>query len=148
MLSLIYVWINDWVNNREAGDLRRHRVHYDATVMVPLLWQHIEAWSMWLFFRNILKTFHRIKLMYSVYHVHKSKIIVRKSLVYMVMINTWQCNWTYLQRATGKGADNDKRLPTKAVVYEIGKYRKLYQWVSIREVVIRILLLQRLVKPA
>ena len=22
-----------WVNNREAGDLRRHRAHYDATVM-------------------------------------------------------------------------------------------------------------------
>ena len=25
--------INGWVNNREAGDLRRHRSHYDATVM-------------------------------------------------------------------------------------------------------------------
>ena len=24
---------NDWVNNREAGDLRRHRVHYDVVVM-------------------------------------------------------------------------------------------------------------------
>ena len=23
MFSLIFVWINDWVNNREAGDLRR-----------------------------------------------------------------------------------------------------------------------------
>ena len=26
-------WINDWVNNREAGDLRRHRAHYDVIVM-------------------------------------------------------------------------------------------------------------------
>ena len=26
-------WINDWVNNREAGDLRRRRAHYDAIVM-------------------------------------------------------------------------------------------------------------------
>ena len=25
--------INGWVNNREAGDLRRHRAHYDVTVM-------------------------------------------------------------------------------------------------------------------
>ena len=33
MFSLICVWINDWVNNREAGDLRRHRTHNDATVM-------------------------------------------------------------------------------------------------------------------
>ena len=31
--SLICVWINGWVNNREAGDLRRYRAHYDATVM-------------------------------------------------------------------------------------------------------------------
>ena len=28
MFSLICVWINGWVNNREAGDLRRHRGHY------------------------------------------------------------------------------------------------------------------------
>ena len=33
MFSLICVWINDWVNSREAGDLRRHRAHYDVTVM-------------------------------------------------------------------------------------------------------------------
>ena len=33
MFSLICVWINDWVNNREAGDLRCHRGHYDVTVM-------------------------------------------------------------------------------------------------------------------
>ena len=26
----------DWVNNREAGDLRRSRVHYDVTVMAHL----------------------------------------------------------------------------------------------------------------
>ena len=31
--SLICVWINSWVNNREAGDLRRYRAHYDVTVM-------------------------------------------------------------------------------------------------------------------
>ena len=33
MFSLICVWINDWVNNGEAGDLRRYRIHYDVTVM-------------------------------------------------------------------------------------------------------------------
>ena len=26
-------WINGWVNNREPGDLRRHRAHYDVIVM-------------------------------------------------------------------------------------------------------------------
>ena len=33
MFSLIYVWINDWANNREAGDLRRQHGHYDVIVM-------------------------------------------------------------------------------------------------------------------
>ena len=33
MFSLICAWINGWINNREAGDLRRHRAHYDVIVM-------------------------------------------------------------------------------------------------------------------
>ena len=33
MFSLICVWLKGWVNNREAGDLRRYRAHYDVTVM-------------------------------------------------------------------------------------------------------------------
>ena len=33
-ISLIYAWINDWVNNREAGDLRRHCGHYGVNVMI------------------------------------------------------------------------------------------------------------------
>ena len=33
MFSLICVWINGWVNNREAGDVRRYRAHYDVTIM-------------------------------------------------------------------------------------------------------------------
>ena len=33
MFSLICAWINGCVNNHEAGDLRRHRDHYDVSVM-------------------------------------------------------------------------------------------------------------------
>ena len=33
MFSLICAWTNGWVNNQDAGDLRRHRDHYDVTVM-------------------------------------------------------------------------------------------------------------------
>ena len=36
MFSLICTWINGWVNNFGAVDLRRHRAHYDVTVMNPL----------------------------------------------------------------------------------------------------------------
>ena len=40
MFSLIWAWINGWVNNREAGDLRRHCTHYDVIVMHRLLSNH------------------------------------------------------------------------------------------------------------
>ena len=33
ILSLICVWINNWVNNSKTGDLRRYRVHYEVSVM-------------------------------------------------------------------------------------------------------------------
>ena len=31
--SLICAWINSWINNHEAGDLRRHHAYYDIIVM-------------------------------------------------------------------------------------------------------------------
>ena len=33
MFSLICAWINGWINNHEAGDLRCHPAHYDVIVM-------------------------------------------------------------------------------------------------------------------
>ena len=36
MFSLIWSWINGWVNNREAGGLRCHLAHYDVIVMDQL----------------------------------------------------------------------------------------------------------------
>ena len=43
IFSLICIWINTWVNNREAGNLRRHRAHYDVIVMI---WQELtECWD-------------------------------------------------------------------------------------------------------
>ena len=39
MYSLICVWINGWVNNHEAGNLRRYHAHYDVIVMI--FWPHM-----------------------------------------------------------------------------------------------------------
>ena len=36
IFSLICVWINGWVNNRKAGDLRHYRAHYDVIVMFEM----------------------------------------------------------------------------------------------------------------
>ena len=33
IFCLICFWVNGWVNNREAGVLRRYRAHYDVTLM-------------------------------------------------------------------------------------------------------------------
>ena len=38
MFSLICAWINDWVNNHEAGDLRRHLGQYDVNVTCDPHW--------------------------------------------------------------------------------------------------------------
>ena len=37
MFTLICARINGWVNNREAGDLRRYRPHYDVIVMMSIV---------------------------------------------------------------------------------------------------------------
>ena len=40
MFSLVNAWINGWVNNREAGDLRRHHAHYDAIAFFMRLFRY------------------------------------------------------------------------------------------------------------
>ena len=49
MFTLICARINGWVNNREAGDLRRYRTHYDVIVMMwarpwHWMWRRINEW--------------------------------------------------------------------------------------------------------
>ena len=52
MFSLICAWINVWVNNHEAGDLKRHGAHYDVIAMiwwccdtyVPTYWTWPSSW--------------------------------------------------------------------------------------------------------
>ena len=42
-------WINGWVNDREAGNLRRHRTHYDVTVIVRQHLQTLTPVHWWLY---------------------------------------------------------------------------------------------------
>ena len=41
--SLTHAWINVWVNNREAGDLRPHRAHYDVIVIHIRYWRPVST---------------------------------------------------------------------------------------------------------
>ena len=51
MFSLTCALINGWVNNGEAGDLRRHRAHYGVTVMEticpPQRWVSFAMHNLW-----------------------------------------------------------------------------------------------------
>ena len=38
IFSLICAWTNGWVNNLDAGDLRRRRTNYDVTVIIRWYW--------------------------------------------------------------------------------------------------------------
>ena len=40
-VSLICARINSWVNNREAGELRRHRAHYDVIVILHVIFPQL-----------------------------------------------------------------------------------------------------------
>ena len=40
MLSVIFIWTNGWPNHQDAGDLRRHRVHYNIVLMT--IYNHIK----------------------------------------------------------------------------------------------------------
>ena len=62
----ICVWINGWINNREAGDFRRYRAHYDVIVKVFLVLTHRddclqrESVVTWLALQAPIPCFHMI----------------------------------------------------------------------------------------
>ena len=57
MFSLICAWINSWVDNRKAGDLRRHRAHYYVIVMICLKFRRwFQRWD-----NNICRTIFLVK---------------------------------------------------------------------------------------
>ena len=93
MFFFICARINDWVNKREACDLRRRRAHYDVTVMIngdesypkyfrpsSLNWNtfHQIVWWCQLFFRKPSKSFpfiHWIITWFSLQLTHTSLIL-------------------------------------------------------------------------
>ena len=58
MFSLICAWINGWVNNRQACDLRRHRAHYDVIVMK--FCQRQCNWNYELYAPNLITTIQNV----------------------------------------------------------------------------------------
>ena len=63
MFSLICAWTDSWVNNQDAGDLRRHRAHYDVTVIwcrIVIQWSR-QPWDLSAFNASLLSNFELVK---------------------------------------------------------------------------------------
>ena len=46
--SFVCAWTNGWLNNLEAGDLRRYRTHYDVIVMSAWRMENVLGFCQWL----------------------------------------------------------------------------------------------------
>ena len=68
MFSLICVWINDWVYNRESGGLRRHRAHYDVIVMRPINSSALESIHHSIWKPSLINFRRKSKVFYSRYN--------------------------------------------------------------------------------
>ena len=68
MFSLICTWINGRMNNREAGDLRRHSTHYDVIVMTAVLLYVQVLWEWW------IKHQDKVNISYSVIYIISMQI--------------------------------------------------------------------------
>ena len=71
MFSLICVWINGWVNNLKAGDLRRYHAHYDVIVMLWIAFTRSVA--------NIAAN--EMDIIRVGYHFPHARVIIAKSIV-------------------------------------------------------------------
>ena len=81
MFSLICVWINGWVNNREAGGLRRYCAHYDVIVMR----KNASAWN-WIHKKHNIAKEHGIEI-----HLwpHKRSITIQHIWPIFMLDNSW-----------------------------------------------------------
>ena len=86
MFSLICAWINDWVNNSKAGDLRCHRAHYDVIVMVKGI--QLYPWdsphkgpvmqNLWIYFYVVTSSWtrHVITVKFNIIPIYNSTISI------------------------------------------------------------------------
>ena len=53
---LCFLWSASWINNRQAGDLRRHRAHFDVIVMITFssIWFTTKISNLFNYFSIIL----------------------------------------------------------------------------------------------
>ena len=100
VFSLIWAWINGWVNNREAGDLRRQRAHYDVIVTRWASEARLTSISTW--WRHDMETLFTAGSLWEESHlwIPPTKDSVMRSFDVSLLL-AWISSWT-----TGRVAGN------------------------------------------
>ena len=96
MFSLSGACTNGWVNNRDAGDLRHHRDHYDVTVMANRFMgfqrstHYVCTQSVLVLVGNILSTFRTaLNAKWLKYAPRDDKQWYCSKCVHKALLNTW-----------------------------------------------------------
>ena len=106
MFSFICARINGWVNNGEAGNLRRHHAHYDVTVIVIHSRYHCPC--------NVY-IFHLLDYPYAEAPQMWYVIMVASLLGFILRICQSETNYALKRYAWQKDIWNNIGLPSRAV---------------------------------
>ena len=101
MFSLICAWINDWANNREAGDLRRYRAHYDVIQMLlPIRHLGTNFSKIWIMIQNfsgdIVTTKDLTDIAIVIFTGHTS--YRRAEVLFLICLSDRMCDFTHLSQ--------------------------------------------------
>ena len=108
VFSLISAWLSAWVNNREVGDLRRHRAHYDVIVMRTITPMSVrQAWRIWVnmshktykTWYNHNKTKHnRVHILWEISYVttHQLCSRLRFALLLLLLFIVYSLHFTHI----------------------------------------------------
>ena len=124
----ICVWTNDWVHNREAGDLRRYRGHYDVTVMrcTNTIYTHP-------FFQRKFNQKNTAKLRNGWLITSHSFALIQLRIHDM---NALLCSYNfYFECSISPGAENlwmHRAYTNNILIYHRDKHGALFGWLSYR----------------
>ena len=115
LFSLICTWVKGWVNNREFGDLRRHRAHYDCFVMVMIrsLWYNL-VHLLIIFSVALLALGQSIAAVTAKYHCND---VIMSAMVSQITSPTIVCSTVY------SGADPRKHQSSASLAFVRGIHR-------------------------
>ena len=86
VFSLIAAWLNDLVNNRDAGDLRRHYAYYDVIVMWRPDWEFVFLGNEYFGMKRIIIDIRTIPELQMMHYVMKTNVVEGGNIVIRVYV--------------------------------------------------------------